>query len=1485
MTSSDVNHLVEEIEQLINAENYREAYKRWQDLRKLVKEGQPVSVDLQDLRVQIESKASLRSQEIMEQLEGLLAVDLNDFEATTAEAELDRLYDVMIDEFDQDYRNYRARVDDRKHDQARRRLYEQTRNEIDNLWKTARKLSQDDTEIAAGVLLDYYTRARDYAERVANENPDNYLLQELVKRAREERERMAGEEEVMTSGGQIGDYRRVLQYINNAPDDEGIMVYDAQNLPMGRKTKEEARAIVIDQAAIYIEGKLNDYLDEAQRLLADHDPRGAQTELERATRLVEIEDLAPGIVPTTQRDILNELQNGVRTALRQLEDAEETARRADIQVERDPLGAWRMLQQSRDSYEGATKHSQVLKDAKLHITEMTVEHLGRQLREAERMIAQFQFVEARELLTRLQDDYAAIDELRTETVIDNIDRALKTAVQRVEDQRSVSEQLTRIRKAAESDSRTALEDLKALEREHPDLTPNDPQYDDVREAVSGAVGADDEYARLEAFLNSTDLQRVRNAADTARSNSDRGARFEKLAGWLDMQTRYLEAEASIRRGNHDGGVTAINSLLSEPDLPETLKTRIQERLLSLQRQRAAMEANNDNLAAARKAIDAMPNDIEKNLREAWNALSRIENFEGTQAVQWESLLRRSFEQMNIRVNFDAPMLRSLLHRLEDVNFTESERWQRRLKVFQTAQGARDNEHAGNSENARLLWENIRTDNQVGGEDILYVTRRINDIEKKQKLADVEDAMQPPEETGEDDLIEWLASLNQLSQELKGLSSQHSDNDIDVLDYAVWAGELDLLYAQYTPASTDKRKALADAATYIRRNVSGRNRKLARSRSRSAESNSDDTEKTIERVKRLSGLAEVAEKLSEAITTVEDDLTANPRVTMSSFAQAYRLWQNAIKTNSTDEQTEVQEFFAPLLRWFEARKTAVIQKLRGRLRDIDAETEGIKSLSPETLPLLGKLAVLLPESEEARRLFDELAGLESDFADQMQVIVGNLVTGQGTGDNGFEVLEAQIKQVVDMQTRLDSVGQIITLFEDMPEGVANRHLPDDLGEVTRGYLTPLKVIENQLGLVRDAADARLRFMKNFRLTEASWEKFSEEIDNDLKEFRRNMAENADRITKALKDYGDTSLQFNEGAFTKNHPVMRYLDAQKEEVIQRFREVRDYLKKMQKLADEERFAEASLLAQQISDETDPRFRVFHNSDLYETFTVRDVWQKRDVTGWDEISKWVKRSHECWLRLEVWSKRYYDDDNTGPVASVVNWENIQDEEIRKIIFDTNTAISTDPFMLITGSDQVQAYIEARRDAGDYTDAVIYQVRLDMAYGQFDQAVRRLETALEGGGALPDDMTSMRAAFDAVSRVPLADQEPEASTDDYDQAINHAGSNKGVARIRWMREHRLDVYRRWINEAETLKKQIRENARKWQQLDKQFHDKLTDLADALEKYERQMLRRGYWRDQVRSAVDEIKDTFKDMERLCPLHPDIPTFRANPLYSSGKNI
>ena len=86
MTVRNIEIILSEIENLMASGDFRRAYELWQDLEKSEQEGRLVTINLNDVRAEIEREASLKRQELTNQLDAILDVSIaiEDFDDITA---------------------------------------------------------------------------------------------------------------------------------------------------------------------------------------------------------------------------------------------------------------------------------------------------------------------------------------------------------------------------------------------------------------------------------------------------------------------------------------------------------------------------------------------------------------------------------------------------------------------------------------------------------------------------------------------------------------------------------------------------------------------------------------------------------------------------------------------------------------------------------------------------------------------------------------------------------------------------------------------------------------------------------------------------------------------------------------------------------------------------------------------------------------------------------------------------------------------------------------------------------------------------------------------------------------------------------------------------------------------------------------------------------------------------------------------------------
>jgi hypothetical protein len=248
----------------------------------------------------------------------------------------------------------KARIDERNLRLQEKRIYEETKEELEKLWQRAREYERATLIPTADTDKAYYKKAADRAEAVANTYPDFLLLKELVAIAEQQREHFLEKSRALSTLLQTKGIKGAIKYIQRLAPNEAVDLFDLDGHPLGKFTRDGALSRMEAIAADFAAYKMQEYVDQAEAYLAEHNPGAAKGVLERALKLY-------GLSGNDEAEIKRKLNLDIRPALQARQKAEGLIQNALYTS--DAEAAWRIWKEASQTDLSTPK----LADAKLEI--------------------------------------------------------------------------------------------------------------------------------------------------------------------------------------------------------------------------------------------------------------------------------------------------------------------------------------------------------------------------------------------------------------------------------------------------------------------------------------------------------------------------------------------------------------------------------------------------------------------------------------------------------------------------------------------------------------------------------------------------------------------------------------------------------------------------------------------------------------------------------------------------------------------------------------------------------------------------------------------------------------------------------------------------------------------------------------------------------------------------------------------------------------
>lgn len=1493
--SHDANELLAKIEELKKSGDLVTAYSLVTNLRKLQESGE-ADTDADAVEKELDTISTESLDRIKRELDELLSVQKEeDFDIPRMRTLLDDMLKASRTT-PIDYNTNLRLVADRELRRKHRLEYNAVSRLVEDYWQQARQRMQDDPDIAVSTLLtSYYNKALKLAEDAAGESEGNELIKSLVDRAGAEREKFAQEEEAMTSGAQREDFVRVFKHLDGLGVEDQPMVYNFGGVPLGRMSKEQAREEIVKQASTFYNDKLGQYLDDAQANLKALKVRQVERDLEnRIDPLEELRNYVPDIARRDLRESLQDTRKKVREDLEKLGQAEDMVHEAEKRAPSDALSAWNLLEQALKEYGGADKD--LVAGARSYIVQTMIANLREAINNIEELINVYDFDEAEQEATRLLDTYERVTDLKGSEVTLRLNELKKRASKSSQDTRKIVRELDTIYKQSAERPQDAAKRLSDLITDFGDLVKRDPSYDRVASRVNMTTNASSELERLERFLDVYDLPRIEEACRVAGDAIEavEGKKlqddFVEITQLLEYHKDYLEAQRTHVERGYESGRRAFQTLRdrfegnkADPRWSEhwqKLKDRIDKRLAKIDEDRARLQENTENLEQAQDALNV--DDIER----AWRALLNVEKFSDTQEqARWFRLLGQSFDRLKIEMAFDNTQLDNLLRAADrDADFVH--RWRSRLKHYQAVQLARDDEQAGNTDKA--MKELSRIEEEVSSREKSYVRSYINQIAKRQSLAEKDELLnrlKAPDEQqrlyiddGEshDDLVaELRESAHKYRERLRTAT-----DECDRLDYQIWALEIELQCAQIlrdSKSQVDLLNKVQDETPDLRR----RFQRLLRSRQ-------PQYEATLREAQRILEVATPAQKIGSALQAVQRNLNLSSDFGL--FDESIKAWKAVLGEDQLNDTLE--QGYAILIHWYDELVSEVRAELRQKIEEHNQDSKQDR-LSPEILPYYAKLRMLNPDDDLGQAMIKELSDIDEHLRRQAVSLFSDLPFGRSQSGGHKARLEKQIEQFSVERDRLNNLSDIAQRLSAETVAVSPGYDKDHVVNVCRSYSSLLKNVIERLRIFRKEAEELQGYLKGFELTMDNWISYTKVIGDNWNAFMQT----ADRVGDDISEAIETSELANEMQEIKlseirnlheTHPTVIELEKDYKDTLAILDKIVDALTQVKELAEQEQFDEAHSLA---SSGVLKRRNFGTHPAIYATFSVQDIWQVREIMSWESITKWLQEKKRQFDRIEQWSRPFDVNLNTTApdhVKSVVGWSHIKDTDIRERV---EKAASS--FNMIA---EIHNHMVGLWQTGDLTQAVRYQILALVAQGDFDEAHELLDKALGVDQTEDvDGLSTLNKAWSIVRCPPLADADPQSDDEngdcDYELAIKCAGSTRGAAILKWMRDHRYQQYEEQKRDAERLKKEIIEAEKQWDELYRTFPNKIAPLGELVRKSENGGFLgfggglNNHDRARLDQTLNESKNHLNQMRETCPFHPDLTDLEKHPIIKEAQAL
>ena len=1510
MDATNFDSLQKDIEQRIQQGDFRRAYEKWQQLAEVVDQSDIIMVNLSDLRAEIENAAADKHDEIVQALDTAINPNLpiEEYDVQLVEsllAELERAT-LVRDLTSSDYGTFEhlhvRRSREKRHRTDYQRIYEQVLSK----WEEGERLTRDASNRGQAAILVPFDEALQIATEAATLSSDNKYLSQLVDDAKERRERFAREEEIMTSGGQTGDFVVVLNHISRAGNDEYVMIYDNVGNVLGRFPKDAARQTVIEQARPYVRDRLIVYLDNASAKLKDQNPRSALEELEKVIKFEELRKIVPDIIESAQYDDYLETLGLAQNALQNLERAEAAATVAVEKAATEPKDAWGDFEAALAIYPDSEKHSASLSQARAQLTTRTVSHLTKVIAEMDFSLDQHEYEKVAADADLLLQQYAIVKDIVNTAAIDRIKQRQKQARKMLAARQHAAAKLNDILSLTDQQNTEAAQNqLKDLRSQYDlSLLQQVDLWQTVTERVEGALSIEEKLSALWEKLKTTHRQGVLDAINQAKRNASiqRTAdgfgknenerlrfanEFEAVAQQLEYYSSYLNAESALRSEGHAATIRKINDLIQKhgDNLDKSLLDRFQQRLSDLRREQLLLNNNADILNKVTRALQQSDIKISEILRD----LAQVDRFiNDDQRQEWVTAVRKSFGSLSVQTPFDLKRLEKIMLTLERLDVVEYDVWSSRLNEIKIAQEARDHKTSRKYKLAKGNWKRLL--DAVGDTNREYVITQINNLDaqlleqERDRLVGAADGTMT-----ESKLNIWRQDVATLVEALKQAVLDATDTFLR-LKFMNWAVEVELRYAQKSPENR-MRERFDSVGTYAMQQLEPQINVLEAARNRGTLNYPDrDVDTAILEAKKSLLVAQAAPDIGRAVSLVVEDLTVQSPV--DRFKNALDTWQYTFEASPPQHpfledldipfQRLFNSTYKPLQSWFKKHLESLQRILKSIIEE--AENQNPDLIAPSVLAAAARLLLLASNDTAGKRVISRLSGLTFELKERFDDMLDSLANARGfEGDQPQQAFLAQRKNIAE---QIEYVNLIRRVSEQLPDDVLPDRSPQSIVDLCGTYIRLYENVDDQMHQIQTFTDAFQQALKTFSFDEETFNQISTLFPFQRESYQIAVDEAAQRIIMRLQqiDVADEDFEYDKlERFSLKHPWCQQMIAESvrlQKLYERFvvviTDVKDVIENHNPINN------ASRIINEYKIDTYNEFRL---SKLYKSVKVMlNAQTDEHLTGWAAIVAYVQASVGIFDNIHRWSEPYYTDvDPVPPSRLIVNWSRLSDDTLMQKI---KSEQMLEGYFAIYEDELLSSHLKGCLMVEDYADGVKYQVEYLLANGQFEDANDLLGRVLDEQASTKKALKSLLslAEADAIfANPPLADA--GGTTDNYEVAREHAGSEQGRKRLTWMQTHRFRPNRAEKEDAERLRQWSYEIEAEWYNLEDEYRAQLETLDIHVEALEKARLRRNAKKQSVCNALDNCRKTTKQMRELCPLHEKLVVWARHHIILQAEAI
>jgi len=1179
-----------EVERLMQEGQFTTAYTLLNNMLNAgAKDDYVLEAQLKSLENDLSTKATQVRRDARAQLDSLLRETDENFDETAAQDVLEQWRLAILDQ-DTAFSGYEKRFYDKVESYQAYQAYVDVRRDVEYQWNQARQLREDNPNVGIGTLLEIYTKARDLVRSVLSNYPNSSQLKALLDEANQRRDHISNEEENMTSGAQLGQFEITLNHIDKTPDGERVTVYNLNKQSLGARSKEEARAIILEQAATFADEKASEYMFQAETRLDENKPREALEILHQRESLERF-------MSDDRKLDLNELEVDARKSLELLETSEEKAKDAqNMLANNDALVAWRLYQDALNYYDGAI-YSGVVKTSQRAIIQRANADVRKIAQELQSLYKSDDLRQMIDLAEKTIEDYSP---LGTEVgAVAEVERWLEDA-RNLESQKAVAyDTLDNIRQLIRNDQLENAEDkLRKLELEYRGtkilLDPTIKElYDSVKNDVDVRLNAQGQIEHLERDLDSTNIRAIENSIRRAEQAIEQNPAFEKeffdLAERLKAHKAYVEIKGLESRRQLGAVVEQIDELLGSStgnmldnhkraeleDSREEYQQRLEEQQDAQQiLQEAQQLLESDPQRAYEILDDFMPIDP-KDERSRDNYLKRAER-------NWARQIENEISAISIE---NPPSVATIQGYEDDLAKLDNRLYQRfsaQLSTLIEVREALDAKERGELgvclAKLQVASENAEPKDSRFINQLVQETRKLMKETEKTQLVNQSRGYLPEEERED-----HLARLIDMQQELEKLYNDGSD-----LDYLIWSFEVLLLQAQLIPDIRRSRdifshsKAVADRI----------NSKLTYA----------PNAKTPQ-LTRLLELAKNAPQIGNIRTAVDQNL--KPKSDIGLFIETQNDWDNIVAPYLEE---------LPLLQqWYDDLVSETRQALRSEI--------GGGSVSVSNVEPRARLLILNELDDLGKELLTALPRLQATLEKDTEGRVKSISAFDRHGKSSVDILTEQIRQYEKHQTDLENVNRVLERFK----ASLGDNVQDTLDKNKKSR-TWMDAAVNALNLLRQKSvniDNYISQQKGEVVRDVVDETWAGYI-SDVNDIQTTLLETIDEIS------------INDIDFEK-HPTVKDLESRKEGLFITVEELNDNIEKLKKMVQAEDYSQE---LRSVTDKVSLKLRAPQFQDVRDSFIVLDPFNNEALT-WDKAVNLINKRQLEFKSILAWGASFDIDD----------------------------------------------------------------------------------------------------------------------------------------------------------------------------------------------------------------------------------------------------